>query len=118
MLLHNLYPFESATGDPFSEMEMSALTEIGNILAGSYLSSLADFTRLRLAPTVPALTINMAGAVLSYGLMQCGAMGDHALLIDTSFLQRDGIVVAGHFFLIPDPDAFPIIFNALGVPYT
>src|SRR5690242_183462 len=31
--------------EEFSEMEISALQEIGNILAGSYLSSLADFTK-------------------------------------------------------------------------
>ena len=33
--------------DEYIEMEISALNEIGNILAGSYLSSLADFTGLR-----------------------------------------------------------------------
>lgn len=68
-----------------SEMELSALSEIGNILAGSYLSSLADFTSLTMYPTVPALAMDMAGAILGYGLLQFGQMGDDALLIDTTF---------------------------------
>jgi len=98
----------------FSEMEYSALAEIGNILGGSYLSSLADFTRLSMLPTVPAIAVDMAGAILSYGLLQSGEMGDSALLIDTTFLEG-GESFAGHFFFIPDPESFDKIFTALGV---
>ncbi len=101
--------------DSFSEMEFSALHEIGNILAGSYLSSLADFTKLSLQPTVPSLAVDMAGAILSFGLIEYGAMGDHALLIDTKFLEGHD-EVEGHFFLIPDPESFNKMFTALGVP--
>lgn len=102
-------------GDFHTEMELSALSEIGNILAGSYLTSLADFTNLSMSPTVPSLAIDMAGAILSFGLLQYGQMGDHALLIDTAFLEGKD-EVQGHFFLIPDPESFDRIFAALGVP--
>ncbi|SEN32828.1 chemotaxis protein CheC [Paenibacillus sp. OV219] len=114
-LLRGLLSKETSSEDGYSEMEYSALAEIGNILAGSYLSSLADFTQLYLSPTVPAIAIDMAGAILSYGLVQYGEMGDSALLIDTTFLEgREEL--AGHFFLIPDPESFEKIFSALGVP--
>ncbi|GKU78648.1 chemotaxis protein CheC [Paenibacillus sp. L3-i20] len=98
----------------YSEMELSALCEIGNILAGSYLSSLADFTQLSMVPSVPAIAHDMAGAILSYGLMQYGEMGDSALLIETTFLE-DRQSLDGHFFLIPDPESFNKIFKSLGV---
>ncbi|HHY92416.1 MAG TPA: chemotaxis protein CheC, partial [Firmicutes bacterium] len=45
------------------ELGESALLETGNILAGAYLSSLSTFTRLNFRPTVPALAVDMAGAV-------------------------------------------------------
>lgn len=115
MLLRNFVGIQVENDEQFSEMEYSALSEIGNILAGSYLSSLADFTRLHMTPTVPSLAIDMAGAILSYGLIQFGQMGDDALLIDTTFFDG-GEAVEGHFFLIPDPESFGKIFNALGVP--
>ncbi|QAY65617.1 chemotaxis protein CheC [Paenibacillus protaetiae] len=99
----------------FSELELSALCEVGNILAGSYLSSLADLTRLNMMPTVPSITMDMAGAILSYGVMLYGEMGDSALLIETSFLEG-GESLDGHFFFIPDPESFTQIFEALGVP--
>jgi chemotaxis protein CheC len=113
-MLRHLIGFDMKGEDQYTEMELSALNEIGNILAGSYLSSLADFTHLHMSPTVPSLSIDMAGAILSYGLLQFGQMGDQALLIDTKFLEGEN-EVQGHFFLIPDPDSFAKIFEALGV---
>jgi chemotaxis protein CheC len=113
-MLKNLVGIDVQNEGQYSEMEISALNEIGNILAGSYLTSLADFTNLYMTPTVPSLAIDMAGAILSYGLLQFGEMGDQALFIDTKFL--DGVdEIEGHFFLIPDPESFQKIFSALGV---
>lgn len=114
-LLSRLAGIKSDDEETFNEMEHSALSEIGNILAGSYLSSLADFTKLSMYPTVPALAMDMAGAILSYGMLQFGQMGDDALLIDTSFLEGQN-KIEGQFFLIPDPDSFEKIFKSLGVP--
>ncbi|WP_216855237.1 chemotaxis protein CheC [Paenibacillus alba] len=113
-ILRDLIGLNIQDQEEYSELELSALNEIGNILAGSYLSSLADFTNLNMQPTVPALAIDMAGAILSYGLLQFGQMGDQALLIDTKFMEGDN-EVQGHFFLIPDPESFGKIFSALGV---
>lgn len=48
----------------FDEIELSALKEIGNILAGSYLSAMAGLTHLKIVPSVPDLAIDMAGAIL------------------------------------------------------
>ncbi|MGN7760370.1 chemotaxis protein CheC [Paenibacillus sp. P46E] len=115
-LLSRIAGIELLEGEELGEMELSALNEIGNILAGSYLSSLADFTSLSMYPTVPALAMDMAGAILSYGLLQFGQMGDDALLIDTTFLEGQN-EIEGQFFLIPDPESFPKIFKSLGVPF-
>ncbi|GAA3406609.1 chemotaxis protein CheC [Paenibacillus hodogayensis] len=115
MLLTNLAGITSGDDEHYSEMELSALNEIGNILAGSYLSSLADFTKLSMTPSVPALAIDMLGAIVSYGLIQYGEMGDRALFIDTKFFEGND-AVEGHVFLVPDPESFDKIFASLGVP--
>ncbi|AEH48564.1 chemotaxis protein CheC [Parageobacillus thermoglucosidasius] len=100
-----------------SELGRSALQELGNILAGSYLSALADFTNLNLYSSVPMLTIDMIGAILQYGLLELSRVGDYAILIDTALYdeRRPEDSVNGHFFLLPDPDSFASIFHALGV---
>lgn len=98
-----------------NQLGFSALQETGNILAGSYLSSLADFTGLNLQPTPPALTIDMAGAVLASGLTEVSRFGDFAIMIETHFSEWGEI--KGRFLLVPDPDSFAKIFRALGVPF-
>lgn len=95
-------------------MDESALMEIGNILAGAYLNSLSYFTKLTLLPSIPALAMDMAGAILSVVLVQLGQMGDHALVIETEFLSEDD-GIKGHFFLIPDPGSLDTILSAVGV---
>lgn len=99
----------------FSDMEISALSEMGNILIGSYLSSLNEFTQLNMQPSVPYLAQDMAAAILSQGLIAVSAVSDFALVIDTTFLDGEK-EVEGHFFLLPNPDSLEKVFTALGVP--
>ncbi len=97
-----------------NSMDESALMEIGNILAGAYLNALSYFTKFTLLPSIPALAMDMAGAILSVILIQIGQMGDHALVIETEF-TTDSNGVKGHFFLIPDPGSLGTILAAIGV---
>ncbi|MEN6413168.1 MAG: chemotaxis protein CheC [Veillonellales bacterium] len=97
-----------------SSMDESALMEIGNILAGAYLNALSYFTNMTMLPSIPALAMDMAGAILSVILAQLGQMGDHALVIETEF-TTDSNGVKGHFFLIPDPGSLSTILAAIGV---
>lgn len=98
-----------------NQLAASVLQEVGNILIGSYLSSFSDFTRLNIYPTVPALAIDMFGAIISYGLIEIGQVSDEAIVIDTIFFADEDKELNGHFFLLPDPDSFAIIFNSLGL---
>ena len=105
---------------PVSELGLSAMQEMGNILSGSYLSALSDFTGLKIYPTVPGLSVDMFGAIISIGLIELSHISDHVIVINTSILddeqeQGDKESVRGHFFLLPDPDSFEAIFQALGV---
>ncbi|AHL71436.1 chemotaxis protein CheC [Bacillus altitudinis MN12] len=93
----------------------SALHELGNILAGSYLSALADLTKLQLHPSVPDVTLDMFGAVISEGLMQFSPLGDQAIVIDTSiFDDQNQQELKGNMFLLPDFESFEKLFKALG----
>lgn len=103
---------------PYSELGLSAMQELGNILSGSYLSSLSDFTSLKLLPSVPALSVDMAGAIIGFGLLEISQVSDYAIVIDTALKEEElekSESVKGHFFLLPDPDSFEIIFQSLGV---
>lgn len=100
----------------FNEIEISALKEVGNILAGSYLSALSILTNKNIMPSVPDLCIDMAGAILSVPAVGFGSVGNSVLYIETEF--TDGCEkVSGEFFLIPDTNSYEILLKALGVMY-
>ena len=96
----------------------SAMQELGNILSGSYLSALSDFTSLKIYPTVPSLCVDMVGAIISFGLVEVSHASDYVIVIDTALMEEDvpnEQNVKGHFFLLPDPESFTALFSALGV---
>jgi len=101
--------------DGFSDMAISALNEIGNILIGSYLTALVELTQLDIQPSVPSLAVDMAGAILSTGLIELSQTSDFAIAIDTSFLDGER-ELEGHFFFLPNPESIEKVFMSLGVP--
>lgn len=100
--------------EDFSEMDLSALKEIGNIIAGAYLSSLATLTNLHIRASVPQMAIDMAGAILSVPAIEFGKLGDKALLIQSKFGEADN-EVSGYFILIPTLDSYDTIMESLGL---
>lgn len=113
-LLTNLLMSKQDEGEDLDEMDFSALQEVGNILAGSYLSSLSTLTNLNLIVSIPSLAMDMAGAILSVPIILFGQVGDKVMLIETDFNEGTNRV-KGNFFLIPDEDSFEILLKSLGV---
>lgn len=100
-------------GEEFGEMEMSALMEIGNIITGAYLNSLASITNLKIFPSVPSLCVDMAGAILSVPAIEFGTLGDKILLIQSQFM--DEIKLDGYFIMVPDIESYAKILSSLGM---
>ena len=86
---------------------------MGNIITGAYLNSLSTLTNLKIIPTPPDLTLDMAGAILSVPAIQFGELGDKMLLIQTQFFDEK--VLDGYFILVPDLNSYGKILSALGL---
>ena len=99
--------------EEFGELEFSVISEIGNIITGSYLSALASLLNMKIDMSIPYLSIEMAGAILSVPAIEFGKIGDEVLLIQTDF--GDEVEVKGYFILIPDQDSYTRILTALGM---
>lgn len=113
-LVNLLMNKEITNFEEFSEMDLSALQEIGNIIAGAYLSSLSQMTNLTIASSIPYMSIDMAGAILSVPAIEFGKVGDKALLIQSQF-GEDAIEVNGYFILIPSLESYDKIMTSLGL---
>ncbi len=100
-------------GAEFSDMDMAALNEIGNIVSGSYLTAISKLTNLKMISTVPEMTIDMIGALLSVPASEFGKYGDKLLLIQSQFGELD--FVNGYFLMIPELNSYDKLLESLGV---
>lgn len=100
--------------DTFTEIEQSALMELGNIITGAYLSAISKMTNLVISPSVPYLAVDMAGAILSVPAIEFGKLGDQALLIESKF-RDDDVDISGYFIMIPTLESYDSILKALGI---
>lgn len=112
--LVNMLYYRDRENNELDEMDISALSEIGNIIASSYANSLSSLTNLKMYISIPSISIDMAGAILSVPAIQYGHVSDHALMIETVFEEEQNLVV-GNLFFLPDLSSFDKILMALGV---
>lgn len=90
----------------------SAIRESGNIITGAYLSALSQLLNMTISPSIPYLSIDMAGAILSVPAIEFGKISDSALIIETEFNQ-DTKDVTGYFILMPTLESYDKILRSL-----
>jgi chemotaxis protein CheC len=80
---------EEDDGTPgLSEMKLSGVKELGNILASSYLGSVATLTGMTVNLSIPHVAIDMAGAILAVPVTEYGAADSKVLFIEESFSTK------------------------------
>lgn len=118
-----LFPTESArficqtlTGeqdvDLSSEMNMSLMKEVGNILSGTYVSALSDFLDMFVTISPPYATYDMAGAILDSILIEMSREVDRAILFDTDFMV-EGDRINGSFMTLFDPASLEFLMSKI-----
>lgn len=101
--------------DVFSEMGISTMAEIGNIIASSYMNAIVSFTGLKMIPSVPAVTYDMFNAILPSTFIESGQYDEYILDIETLFKGDNGCNVIGNFYYIPEPGSLENILLKLGM---
>lgn len=113
-MVHQLMGYVKDGEELFSDLEVSALQEIGNIISGAYLSAISTLTKLTISVSIPSLAFDMAGAILSVPAIEFGKLGDQALLIESKFKDMD-VDISGYFILIPTLESYGRILKSLGL---
>lgn len=98
-----------------SELGISALCEIGNIVSGAYMNAIAQFTGMEILPTVPAVADDMLSAILSATFMESEQYDEFILDIETVFLDDSNNNLGAHFYYVPKPGSLEKILKALGM---
>ncbi|MCW4035315.1 MAG: chemotaxis protein CheC [Candidatus Bathyarchaeota archaeon] len=85
------------------DMEASAIDELGNIVIGSFLTALSDFTGANLVPNPPERATDSFDAILDSFLIKQMLSSDMAMLFDTQFKRADGNI-SGILMMFPSRD--------------
>jgi len=70
------------------DMENSALQELGNILIGSFLTSISDFVGIQLLPTTPETICDVFDAIIDNFLIKQSMVSENALVFETKFKRN------------------------------
>ncbi|MBQ8317363.1 MAG: chemotaxis protein CheC [Lachnospiraceae bacterium] len=97
-----------------SEMGISAIGEIANIIIGSYVASLETLTGMKMRYSQPESCIDMAGAILSVPCIEFGKISDKALLINSQFKAGEK-EINGYIMMMSEIHSFDALLNKLGI---
>ena len=97
-----------------TEVGLSALSEIGNILGASYVGAIAAMTGLDLDLTPPQAVTDMLAAIVSTVLASRAADTDTAMILDSE-LTVEGEACSLGFLLLPAAGEVREVLTRMGV---
>jgi chemotaxis protein CheC len=99
---------------PDPDHTLSILAEIGNILAGVYLTAIHDFCKLNVCHSVPVLAVDMVQSLLDESLALQSSADQMVILVSNEFVIGDGKVKT--FLLIfPSRDSLKALVDSMAV---
>ena len=106
-------PDVGAQGE-IDEMSYSALQEVANIMAASYVNAIGSLTNLNINISVPSMCVDMLGAILSVPAIHYANISDKMIFIEDKF-SGQGLETPNHILLIPDVESLGKIMDRLGI---
>lgn len=100
------------TTKELSEMDQSALSETGNIVAGTFLGALSNYVELNMVEGVPALATDMVKAIVDDILARFAVKLKVAVAFQVDF-EFGTVGLSGYSFALFDPDSAEKVIKKL-----
>ena len=100
--------------EQLSELEHSALIEVGNIMISTFINALSGLAGVDVTLTVPAFTVDMQGAILAVPMAEYGGQSDYIMTIGGNFVC-DNKQVPCRLLMSPDLRSLNALLRKLGV---
>lgn len=114
LVLNTLLGQSLTSFDEVDEMGLSALTEIGNIMAGAYVNAISQMAGMMIDISVPDIAIDMVGAMLSVPVIHYANVSDKIIFIEDKFSSGED-TADSHILLMPEVDSLNAIMQKLGL---
>lgn len=97
---------------PGSTLKNSVLQEASNILVGSYVGAIDEFTNLKTSVNVPERIVDMAGAILSELAIMYADSEDEVILICTEFADSE-VGINGKFIIVLEENSYATLMSSM-----
>jgi chemotaxis protein CheC len=95
-----------------TELDESALKEVGNILCGSFLTIFSNTLKVKIVENVPSFSFDMFGAVVDKIIAQFAQRAEDALVIEVKF-DFEHTQIKGYVVLIFGLEEMKALISAL-----
>ena len=102
-----------ATNQEQDDLKLSVIAEIGNIVAGVYLTAVHDFCRLNIYHTVPTVATDMVQALLDESLVRLSRQVQHIIVVENEFMVEEKRIRTV-LVMIPSMESINTLFNSIG----
>lgn len=92
----------------------SALKELGNILFQSFLQAVMQLISKPLIASLPVMTTDLFGSILTSVYMQQEQYSDELFIIRNNF-HSEGHKIEGSLYFVPKPNTLELLLTQLGV---
>lgn len=113
-IITTFYPKEINTFDDINEMDLSVISEMGNITSGAYANALATLSGYKVDIGTPQPHGRTVKEILSDPITAYGAEGDKILVVDEQFIINEEKLTS-NMILVLDGESLEKLFNKLGV---
>ena len=100
--------------DTVSDLKLSAIREIGNIVGSSYLGSTGALTGFKISASAPYVSVDMIGAVLSATMSEFSVGSNKILLVEGDFFAKTRRLDS-HVILFADIPSLNRMMAKLGI---
>jgi len=100
--------------EDIDELRASAIAEISNIIISSYANAVSQLSNISINLSVPAMTINMLGGIMSVPMIEYGYVTDKIMMVDGKFIYNGGEMTS-NLIMLPDIKSLNFLLNKLGV---
>jgi chemotaxis protein CheC len=103
---------DSGDAEELSEMAVSVLGEIGNLVSAYFLSTLSDYTGLKIQPSAPMIVHDMLEAIVSSAMLILEEAPEEILYVETN-ISDEGDTIQGYMMLFTDEETLRSILHAI-----
>jgi chemotaxis protein histidine kinase CheA/chemotaxis protein CheY-P-specific phosphatase CheC len=108
-----LYRRPSGSCTALEEVDLSGISELGNVLSASFINAMCDQTGLDTKASAPEISVDMCLSVIDAVLSRFNQPGEQLLLTKTIVFSGDSEEVGCHLLMFLEPESLTRLLDVL-----